>query len=171
MDDPDVLVLGSQSILGTFDEDDLPAEATASLEADVAFLNDPDRDKADRVEGTIGELSPFHDTNGYYAEGIHVSTAVLPRGWRDRLVGWGLVSSAPARPHFLDPHDLAVSKMVRLSEKDRLFVGALIEARMLDVQRLRERAEMLDEKYEKHRIRIHGYLDFYDRGAGRPGVE
>lgn len=33
-DDEDVLVLGSQSILGSYDEDDLPSEATASLEAD-----------------------------------------------------------------------------------------------------------------------------------------
>lgn len=32
--DHDVLVIGSQSILGTFDEDDLPAPATASIEAD-----------------------------------------------------------------------------------------------------------------------------------------
>jgi hypothetical protein len=51
--DPNVLVLGSQSILGSFDEDELPPEATASIEADIAFLNDPDRHKADRVGGTL----------------------------------------------------------------------------------------------------------------------
>lgn len=63
-DDPDVLVLGSQSILGSFDEDDLPAPTTASREADISFLNDPDRQKADQVEGAIGELSAFHTDNG-----------------------------------------------------------------------------------------------------------
>jgi hypothetical protein len=68
--DPNVLVLGSQSILGSFEETELPAEATASIEADIAFLNDPDRQKADRVDGAIGELSAFHDTNGFYAEGV-----------------------------------------------------------------------------------------------------
>ena len=35
--------MGSQAILGTYDEDDLPPEATASMEADLAFLDDPDR--------------------------------------------------------------------------------------------------------------------------------
>lgn len=67
--DRDVLVIGSQSILGSFDEDELPPAATASIEADIAFLDDPDRMKADEVEGAIGEMSTFHQTNGVYAGG------------------------------------------------------------------------------------------------------
>lgn len=50
-EDKDVLVIGSQSILGTYDEDDLPREATASLEADIAFLDDPKRIKAEGCRG------------------------------------------------------------------------------------------------------------------------
>lgn len=30
VDDPDVVVIGSQSILGSYDEDDLPAQAVGS---------------------------------------------------------------------------------------------------------------------------------------------
>ncbi|WP_227487286.1 hypothetical protein [Nocardioides malaquae] len=112
--DAEVLVLGSQSILGTFDEDDLPSEATASMEADIAFLHDPGRAKADRVEGAIGEMSGFHDLNGIYAEGLAVETAILPDGWRARLHSWNLVSSDPAQPRFLEPHDLAIAKLARL---------------------------------------------------------
>lgn len=96
--DQDVLVLGSQSILGSFDEDDLPPEATASQEADLAFLNDPDRDKADQVEAVIGEMSAFHDQNGVYAEGIHVDTATLPEGWRTGL------SAGTSSPRTLPSH-------------------------------------------------------------------
>ena len=87
-DDPDVLVIGSQSILGSFAEDDLPFEATSSIEADVAFFDDPADAKADQVDGAIGELSPFHGTFGYYAQGVSVSTAVLPEGWQDRVVAF-----------------------------------------------------------------------------------
>ena len=87
--DADVLVLGSQSILGSFNEEDLPPEATASQEADIAFLDDPAREKADDVDGAIGELSTFHEENGIYAEGVHIDTAILPEGWKDRLVSWG----------------------------------------------------------------------------------
>ena len=91
-DDSDVLVIGSQSVLGAIPEDRLPSAATASIEVDVAFFDDPDDRKADRVDGAIGELSPFHETFGYYAQGVSVPTAVLPDGWRDRLV----VSRRPA---------------------------------------------------------------------------
>lgn len=65
--DVDVLVLGSQSILGSFDENELPPQATASQEADIAFVNDPARDKADHVDVAIGEMSDFHRSNGVYA--------------------------------------------------------------------------------------------------------
>jgi len=36
--DPHILVIGSQSILGSFSEDELPSDAPRSIEADVAFL-------------------------------------------------------------------------------------------------------------------------------------
>jgi hypothetical protein len=39
--DPDVVVIGSQSILGSYSEDELPPEATGSMEVDTAFLSDP----------------------------------------------------------------------------------------------------------------------------------
>jgi Nucleotidyltransferase of unknown function (DUF6036) len=141
--DPNVLVLGSQSILGSFEETDLPSEATASIEADIAFLDDPDRQKADRVDGAIGELSAFHNTNGVYAEGVHIDTAILPIGWQDRLVGWDLKSSQPASPHFLDPHDLAVAKLAAGREKDTDFVSALIRVGLLDVAVIRRQVALL----------------------------
>ncbi len=39
-EDPDVIVIGSQSILGSFSEDELPDAADASIEADVTFWDD-----------------------------------------------------------------------------------------------------------------------------------
>lgn len=162
--DLDVLVLGSQSILGSFDEHDLPGEATASQEADIAFLDDPDRDKSDQVEAAIGEMSRFHEEYGVYAEGVHVSTAILPDGWRDRLVLWDLASSRPANPHFLEPHDLAVSKLAAGREKATAFVHALISAKLLDVAAIRQRASSLPAGTDS-RVgqRIHTWLDRYAR--------
>ena len=41
---------------------------------------------------------------------------------------------------------------------------------MLDVATLRERAEGIDEDHKPVRLdRIHGFLDLYGQGAGRPG--
>jgi hypothetical protein len=160
--DADVVVLGSQSILGSFDEEDLPPAATASQEADIAFLNDPERTKADKVEGAIGEMSTFHEENGIYAEGVHIDGVTLPNGWKDRLVSWELQSSKPAEPHFLDPHDLAVSKLAAGRPKDLDFVLALIRAGLLDVAVIRERVAMLplgtDPRVGE---RIEAWLNYY----------
>jgi hypothetical protein len=71
--DPDVLVIGSQSVLGAIPEEHLPPAATASIEVDVAFFDDPDDRKADQVDGAIGELSAFHETFKYFAQGVSVS--------------------------------------------------------------------------------------------------
>lgn len=68
--DGDIVIIGSQSILGAADVGRLPEEATMSMEADVAFRNDLDASKADAVDGAIGELSQFHETYGYYAQGV-----------------------------------------------------------------------------------------------------
>lgn len=42
--------------------------------------------RADLLDGSIGELSMFHETFGYYAQGVVETTVVLPSGWRERLV-------------------------------------------------------------------------------------
>jgi hypothetical protein len=131
--DPDILVVGSQSILASHHEDELPAPATASIEADFAFLNDPGDAKADRVDGAIGELSLFHQRFGCYAQGVSVSTAVLPAGWHDRLVRWQSTAAGPSTPVFIDKHDLVVSKLVAMREKDVAFASALIDAGLIDV--------------------------------------
>ncbi len=78
--DPNILVIGSQSILGSFGEDELPAAATVSIEADIAFLDDADEAKSDLVDGGIGEDSLFHETYGVYGQGVGVETATLPAG-------------------------------------------------------------------------------------------
>ena len=134
--DKDILVIGSQAILGSFDEDDLPAPATASREVDIAFLDDPDGHKADLVDGAIGELSPFDEQFGYYAQGVAVTTAVLPTGWEGRLVTWQNQSTGQAKAVFLEPHDLALAKLAAFRDKDRAFVGALLDANLLNTNTL-----------------------------------
>jgi hypothetical protein len=65
--DGDIVIIGSQTILGVADVDGLPEEATMSMEADLAFRDDVDASKAGAVDGAIGELSQSHETYGYYA--------------------------------------------------------------------------------------------------------
>ncbi len=143
--DGDIVIIGSQSILGAADVDELPEAATMSMEADVAFFDDDKAAKADEVDGAIGELSQFHETFGYYAQGVEIRTAVLPVGWEDRAELLDRVDSRPGFGRCLEPHDLVVSKLVAGRQKDLEFARALIEYEFVAVSKLHERAEMLDQ--------------------------
>jgi hypothetical protein len=141
--DPEILVIGSQAIHGAFAEHDLPELTMVSREADLAFWNDEREELADKLDGAIGELSMFDETHGYYAQGVSISTAVLPDGWRTRLVLFPDAGAGQAHAQCLEPHDLALSKLVAAREKDRDFVHALLVARLLDPELLHERAGAL----------------------------
>lgn len=135
----DILVIGSQAILGSFDDDELPIEATRSIEADLGFLHDSSEELSDQIDGSIGEMSPFYDAFGYYGQGISVTTAVLPGGWRERLVKFESEATRPARGWCLEPHDLVIAKLVRGDPKDYEFAVALRSVAAVDPLVLAER--------------------------------
>lgn len=145
---PAVVVVGSQAILGTYGEEQLPPEATMSLEVDVLPLADDDAETArlaDLIEGVAGEWSPFEQQHGFSIDGVDLATAILPAGWRERLVKvQNANTAAPSgSPQFtgwcLDKEDLCVSKLCAFREKDRNFVAALLDAGLVDPETIAER--------------------------------
>ena len=119
----ELVIVGSQSILGSIPYPE--PEFKMSAEADIYPLHAPDL--ADMIDGSIGEGSVFHKSNGYYAQGVGPETAILPDGWQDRLhkvqngnidsrIGW-----------CLDVLDLFLSKAVAARDKDSLFCRALLK--------------------------------------------
>jgi len=157
--DGEILVIGSQSILGSFAEEDLPESAWLSMEADIAFFHDDDGAKADLVDGAIGELSGFHEMYAYYAQGVSVSTAVLPTGWESRVIRFDSRSAEPAEAHCLEAHDLVVSKLVAMREKDRVFAQSLIEAGLVDTAVLKSRAKLLESALPLQRRAVLTWLE------------
>lgn len=152
---PEVIVVGSQAILGTFREDELPAAATMSIEVDilpVASDNAETAELADLIEGVAGEFSPFEQLHGFSIEGVDLDTAILPASWRDRLVRVQNANTAApgGQPRFtgwcLDKEDLCVAKLCAFREKDRNFVAALLGAHLVDPDVVRSRlADVADE--------------------------
>ena len=147
-----IVVVGSQSILGSFDDDQLPHAAARSLEVDLLPLAaDTERVEvlADLIEGVAGEMSPFHDTHGFYLDGVDLTTCVLPDGWQDRLVPVSNDSTSDpttGRQYTgwcLDPADLCVSKLCAGREKDREFVNAVFAAGLVDPELVRLRVDLV----------------------------
>lgn len=94
---------------------------------------------ADKVDGAIGEGSAFHQTHGYYAQGVGPDTAVLPRGWQRRLVRVDNPNTGGYAGLCLEIHDLAISKYVAGREKDREFTRELTRNAMIDRMTLLKR--------------------------------
>lgn len=150
----DLVVLGSQAILGSYENWQLPEEATRSTEADVAVdasvarveVGADESALADLIDGALGEGSQFHAAFGYYAQGVETATAILTTGWRDRLVP--VICDArdntgvAAVGWCLETNDLWVAKAAAGRPKDFEFCRALaargLVSREICLQRMTE---------------------------------
>ena len=124
-----LIVIGSQAILGEHPFD-APPEALRSREADLIPIDAPET--ADVLTGTLGELSAFDEAYGYHADGVDLSTATLPDGWRERLVPIDNPNTNGYVGLCLEVHDLVISKYVAGREKDREFCRAVVRAGFVD---------------------------------------
>jgi hypothetical protein len=121
-DEYEFVVVGSQSILGPIPNP--PPELTMSMEADIYPMNA--EAKADEIDGALGEGSQFHETFGYYAQGVDSTTACLPQGWKDRLQRVQSPATNGRVGFCLGVIDLFMAKTAANREKDREFNIALM---------------------------------------------
>ncbi|MBN9607420.1 MAG: hypothetical protein J0G30_12500 [Actinomycetales bacterium] len=147
-----VIVVGSQAILASFDDAQLPARATMSTEADIA----PERDVGDHLSNELwivaGQDSEWANERDFYIDAVSADTALLPEGWRDRA---RLIEVGRAAGLCPEAHDLCASKLARNEVKDREFVEALVDAGLVDARRIRNRLdEITDERLDPARKRV-----------------
>jgi len=168
----EVIVVGSQAILDSYPEYELPSLATRSLEVDVLPITD-DNDEtvrlADLIVGTAGELSPFEQVHGFSIDGVDLTTSALPEGWRSRLVKvQNENTAAPSgQPQYtgwcLDKEDLCVAKLCAFREKDRNFVDALIADVLVDPRIIAQRIGSVPDNYRSSVERAIEWLEFRTR--------
>jgi hypothetical protein len=130
-----LVIVGSQAILGQYP--DAPEELLVSQEADLYPPDAPD--KADVIDGSIGEGSLFHEQFGYYAHGVGPETAKLPCHWKQRLVPIRNENTRGVTGWCLHPGDLVISKLLAGRDRDIAFVGGVLRHGLVseeDVQRL-----------------------------------
>lgn len=135
-EDEEIVVVGSQAILGQFP--DAPESLLASREADVYPRNHPER--IDEIDGSLGDGSYFDSTYGYYAHAVGPGTATTPAGWEQRLVQVSNENTGGATGWCLEVHDLLLSKCVAGRERDWEFAEEALRHRLADPAELRRRA-------------------------------
>lgn len=135
--DPEIVVVGSQAILGQ--HPDAPPSLLMSIEADVYPRNHPER--ADAIDGAIGDGSRFHETYGYYAHGVGPETPIAPAGWEERLVPVSLPAIRPrggtVTAWCMDAHDLVLAKLAAGRAHDTRFVEDALRLGLVDREQLR----------------------------------
>ncbi len=153
------VIIGSQSLHGK--HPDLADEIVRSAEVDLIARRD-----ARRIEwpNAIGQDSPFHEEFGYYADPVDETTAILPRGWRGRLVNLAPGDTDGVNGLCLDPHDLAIAKYVVRREKDIAFTRELARRGITQRKRLLTLLDQTPVTHEvRDRIRNEIAVDFENR--------
>jgi len=153
-----LLVVGSQSILGSHSEDELPEDVTMSVEFDMALLDDSESGlAADVLDAEFGEMSPFHAEHGWHIQGVSPKTAKLPAGWEERAVVLEVEGVRQSSVSMcLEPHDLCASKLARNEAKDRSYVASLVQAGLVNANLVRARLDTipLDDDFTSDRRRV-----------------
>ena len=158
------IIIGSQALHGKYP--DLPDEIVRSVEVDLVA-----KDEQERTEWlkAIGVDSPFHEQFGYYADPVDEATAVLPKGWKGRLVNLPPGDTGAVCGLCLDPHDLAISKYVAGREKDIDFTRALARRGLVEKAKLLALLKVTPVGAEtRERIRRYIAADF---GPSRPSPD
>ena len=135
--DNSFVVIGSQAVL--IPHPDAPAELLMSNELDLYPAMHPER--SELIAGAIGELSMFHDTFGYHADGVSPETAKMPADWMKFATLHYLGDITVVCP---DLHDIAVAKCVAGREKDAVWIRALLRHGLIQAPRFIERLRALD---------------------------
>jgi hypothetical protein len=139
----EIVVIGSQAILGTIEHP--PAAMLRSIEADVYPRAHPD--KAEEIDGALGDGSQFQATFGYYAHGVGPETAKAPAGWMDRLVRVE-VRRRPGEDGTvfalcIEVHDLVLAKCAAGRDRDWDFAFDALRAELVEFPRLLDAVETL----------------------------
>lgn len=151
-DDDALVIVGSQAILAQFP--DAPDSMLVSREADVYPRNHPER--ADEIEGSLGDGSYFDETYGYYAHAVGPETAKAPAGWEERLVPICNENTGGATGWCLEAHDLVLAKCAAGRENDWKFAEEALRHGLVDPDDLRRRAEKLplEPSHLEHVLRM-----------------
>lgn len=156
----EVIVVGSQAILGEFP--DAPRELRQSAEADI-WVAELAEEEVEQLN-SLGFGSDFHIEFGFFLDPVGPGTALMPPDWRTRAITV-TIPDRDVRGVCPEAHDLAISKLARGDEKDLEFVAAMLFHRMIRERFVRQRLESMPDLADDARIGVLQALEVAARKA------
>jgi hypothetical protein len=152
----DYVVIGSLSILGIGDEQDVPLDMAMSNDVDCYTRADPGR--VLDAQAALGEGSAFHQAHGYYLDPVSPSLPTLPDGWEPRM---SCLEHAGLRLWCLDPDDAAVSKYARGQPNDHRWIRAGLASGHVSLPKVKARlaSTLFLDAEEEARVRAQVLAD------------
>jgi hypothetical protein len=162
----EIVVIGSQAVLAQFP--DAPDALLQSMEVDVFPRHHPER--ADEIDGAIGDGSRFHETYAYYAHGVGPETAIAPAGWEQRLVRVELPpinrGSRSVVAWCIEVHDLVLAKLAAGRTHDLEFVEEAIRFHLVSADQLWLGVDLMPDSHrELTRDRLTRLIARLDRAS------
>lgn len=122
-----------------------------SAEVDLYPRTYPDR--ADEIDGALGDGSRFHETYGYYGHGVGSETAIPPAGWEQRLVKLELPAirrkDETVIAWCLSLPDLIFAKLAAGRPHDLEFAREAIREQLVDPDQLELGVDLMPESHRE----------------------
>jgi hypothetical protein len=120
------VLVGTGAVIATAKHIPVAMMLTEEIDIYADGVNDPDA-ISDLIDASIGHLSQFHRTFGYYGDGVGPKTAMMPMDWRMRAIEYktpdGLATAiCPSAD------DIAIAKLCAWREKDQAWLREAIRS-------------------------------------------
>jgi hypothetical protein len=114
------VMVGTGAVIATARH--IPVAMMLTVEIDIYAdgVDDPEP-ISELIDGSIGHLSQFHRTFGYYGDGVSPRTAVMPLDWRTRATEYK-TQDGLATAICPSADDIAVAKLCAWREKDQAWL-------------------------------------------------
>lgn len=131
---PELVVIGSNSILGGVPATQVPAQMSMSIDLDAYLRRDPGR--TEDLTAALGENSAYHLDKGVFLDVVSPRLLTAPEGWEARM---NKVERDGLTVWFLEPVDAAISKLARGEARDLRWVRGGLSAGIFTIHQIRAR--------------------------------
>lgn len=127
------MLVGTGAVIATAKH--IPVAMMLTEEIDIYADGVDDADAiSDLIDASIGHLSQFHRTFGYYGDGVGPKTAMMPLDWRMRSIEYktpdGLaIAICPSAD------DIAIAKLCAWREKDQAWLREALRSGIVKADR------------------------------------